>query len=291
MYNNCMDYDAIGRRIEDVERIKRLRLIDDDFMNVCFDNFVEGAELLLHIILGRDDIKVCEVHAQKVLKNLSGHDIWLDILATDSKENVYNFEIQRTDKGAHCKRARYHSSLIDSHMLQSGCEFTDLRENYVIFITENDVLGGKKPLYRIERKIIDTDEFFNDGEHIVYVNGEAKDQTTELGKLMHDFYCRDSKDIVHKVLSDRVKYFKEDEKGVDTMCEVFEEVRREGMEKGEQIGIEKGEQIGIEKGKDMERRKGAINLLSLGKLSYEEISSAMGLTIDEVRELAENMSA
>lgn len=28
---------------DDLERIRKLRLIDDDFMSVCFDNYIEGA--------------------------------------------------------------------------------------------------------------------------------------------------------------------------------------------------------------------------------------------------------
>ena len=57
------------QRQKDLKRIKSLRLIDDDFMTICFDNYIEGAELLLKIILDRDDLKVSEVKAQKALKN------------------------------------------------------------------------------------------------------------------------------------------------------------------------------------------------------------------------------
>ena len=54
---------------KDLERLQRLRLMDDDFMTICFDNYIEGAELLLKIILDRDDLKVSEVKTQKELKN------------------------------------------------------------------------------------------------------------------------------------------------------------------------------------------------------------------------------
>lgn len=98
-------------------------------------------------------------------------------------------------------------------MLQSGDDFSDLPETFVIFITENDVIGKGKPLYRIERKVEETNEPFEDGEHIVYVNGADKDASTELGKLMHDFFCTDPDDMHYKELADKVRYFKEDEKG------------------------------------------------------------------------------
>ena len=157
---------------EDLRRLSALRLIDDDFMTICFDGYIEGAELLLKIILERDDLKVSEVKAQKVLKNIQGRDLRLDIYATDAEGKKYDIEIQRADKGAHQKRARYHSSLVDSEMLKPGEEFTDLRENYVIFITENDVLGSGRPIYHVDRVIREDNVHFNDGEHIIYVETE-----------------------------------------------------------------------------------------------------------------------
>ena len=190
---------------EDLQRIRGFRLIDDDFMNACFDGNIEGTELLLRIILNKPDISVESVTTQKVMKNLLGRDIWLDIDAIDSTGKEYNIEIQRADNGADRKRARYHSSMLDAHLLEAGENFSKLPETYVIFITENDVIGKNKPLYIIERMIINTDESFGDGEHIVYVNGADKDSTTELGKLMHDFFCTSPDDMNYKELADKVR--------------------------------------------------------------------------------------
>jgi hypothetical protein len=58
------------------------------------------------------------------------------------------------------------------------------------------------------------------------VNSQIKDET-RLGKLMHDFSCTDSKDMHYKILADRVRYFKEDEKGVTAMCKAMEDMRIE----------------------------------------------------------------
>lgn len=67
----------------------------------------------------RDDIKVQEVHTQYSIKNLHGRSVRLDIFATDSSDRKYNFEIQRSDKGAGVKRARYNSSIIDANILDA----------------------------------------------------------------------------------------------------------------------------------------------------------------------------
>lgn len=252
---------------EDLKRLHALRLIDDDFMTICFDGYIEGAELLLKIILDRDDLKVSEVKAQKVMKNLQGRDLRLDIYATDKDGKKYDIEIQRADKGAHRKRARYHSSMVDSDMLKQGDDFTDLRESYVIFITENDVLGLNMPIYHIERFISEAHVQFDDGEHIIYVNGSMKTKDTALGRLMSDFYCTDAKDMNYKELSERVRHYKETEEGVDKMGSVLDEMR------------------------DEVRIETARKMISDGELSLEKIADYSGLSLEKVRELAGNKSA
>ncbi len=216
---------------EDLQRIRGFRLIDDDFMNVCFDGYIEGTELLLRIILNKTDIHVKKVTTQKLMKNLQGRDIWLDIDADDDEGVEYNIEIQRADRGAGFKRARYHSSILDAHLLRPKEDFNKLPETYVILITENDVIGKGKSLYVVERRIVNIDEPFDDGEHIIYVNGADKNASTALGRLMHDFFCTSADDMNYRELADKVRYFKEDEKGIDTMCKVMEDMRNETARK------------------------------------------------------------
>ena len=150
----------------------------------------------------------------------------MDILAVDQQNRVYNIEIQRNDKGAGVKRARYNSSLIDANVTEPGDQYQELNETYVIFITENDVLGENLPIYHVDRIIRETGKMFNDESHIIYVNSQIKDETA-LGKLMHDFACTNTKDMYYEVLADRVHYFKEDEKGVAVMCKAMEDMRNE----------------------------------------------------------------
>lgn len=57
---------------QDLERLKSLRYMDDDFITVCLADHFEGVELILRIILGRKDIKIISVRTQEPLKNLQG---------------------------------------------------------------------------------------------------------------------------------------------------------------------------------------------------------------------------
>lgn len=76
------------------------------------------------------------------LQNLQGRSVRLDILAVDEAGRIYNVEVQRSDRGAEAKRARYNSSLIDANVTEPGDAYEKLNETYVIFITEHDVLRG-----------------------------------------------------------------------------------------------------------------------------------------------------
>lgn len=99
---------------EDLNRLYGLRLLDDDFMGKVFEDKT-CTELLLRIILNRTDLEVLTVHGQHDIKNLQGRSVRLDILAVDVEQHVYNIEIQRNDKGAGVKRARYNSSLREAN--------------------------------------------------------------------------------------------------------------------------------------------------------------------------------
>lgn len=225
-----MEYAEYKRKQEDyLRRIERFRLLDDDFFTKCFEEAPECTQLLLHVILDRADLQVEEVKVQYNIKNLQGRSVRLDVFAVDDAGKRYNIEIQRSDRGAGAKRARYNSSLLDSNILFSGEDTEELPESYVIFITEHDVLGGNKAVYHVERTIRETGSLFGDGSHILYVNGAYRDGTP-IGKLMHDFACIDPDHMNYKLLADRVRYFKRTEKGVRSMCKIMEDFGREVAE-------------------------------------------------------------
>ena len=255
--------DFARKHEEDLRRLRGLRLLDDDFMQKVFEDKA-CTELLLQIILKRADLKVLHVNGQQDIKNLQGRSVTLDILAVDTDNKVYNIEIQRSDKGAAVKRARYNSSLLDANLTRKGDAYDALNETYVIFITENDVLRGGLPIYHINRIIEEMGKSFGDEAHIIYVNSQIKDDTA-LGKLMHDFTCTNPDDMNYPVLAQRVRYFKEDTKGVATMCRAFEEVREETKHE-QSIEIAK-------------------SLLEVGKMTYEEIARSVQLPVEEVKAL------
>lgn len=220
------------KRQETLKAIETLSLLDDDLMTLAFDRNIEATELLLNVILQRDDLKVLEVAAQREYKNpmSSGRSIIIDIYAEDREGKVYDIEVQRASAGADGHRARFHSSMIDMKMLKAGQEFKEIHDSYVIFITASDVIGAGCPLYHVDRVIKETGVYFGDGSHIIYVNGSYKDDSNPIGKLVHDFRCMSSVDMFYPELAKQVKYFKETEGGREIMCQVFEELAEKRAE-------------------------------------------------------------
>ncbi len=260
-----------------LKSIQRFVLMDDTFMRKVFED-KECAELLLRIILNRDDLTVNSVTSQQRINNLQGRSVQLDIYAVDKNNRHYNIEVQRDDSGAVPERARYNSSLMDANLTHSGDNYADLPETYVIFITENDVLKGSKPLYTIDRKITELDNrLFCDRSHIIYVNGECRDSTA-LGKLMQDFFCAEAQKMNYSVLADRVKYFKEDKEGVHDMCRIMEELREETRRETRRETQRK------------DKIEFAKRMLKKGSFTFDMISELSELPIEEVEKLASKIA-
>ena len=85
--------------------------------------------------------------------------------------------------------------------------------------------------------------------------------------LMNDFFCTDAKDMHYKELSDKVRYFKETEEGVETMCKAMDDMR------------------------DELKLKLARKMIDRGELSLEDIADYSELPLEKVKELAENKTA
>ena len=113
---------------------------------------------------------------------------------------------------------------------------------------------------------------FEDGSHILYVNGTYRDNT-EIGKLMHDFSCPNPSDMYYKVLAERASFLKEKEEGVAEMCKIMDKMMREAAADAVQE----------------ERYEFAENLLNMRKLTKEEIARAANITVEEVEELEKEL--
>ena len=157
---------------------------------------------------------------------------------------------------------------MDIENLHAGQQFKELPDTYTIFIIEKDFYGMGEPVYQIERVNLTTGKSFEDGEHILYVNGEYRGES-DLGKLMHDFNCTKADDMNFELMANRTRYLKENPKGVYEMCRILEDMRNESLKKGMQE----------------EKRMTVTRMLADGMLTLEKISEYAGLPLEEVKKL------
>ena len=254
---------------EYLAELEQMRLMDDTFMSKCLENAPECIELMLRIILGKKDLKVVKSQTEYPIKSLQGRGVRFDVFARDSEGREYDIEIQRADKGAEPKRARYNSALMDANALKSGEDFGKLRDTCVIFITEDDVMDDGQELYSYLRIEESSGKRLRDGTHIIYVNGATRSET-EIGRLIHDLLCRDAAEMYFDVLRIRVSQFKNSEEGRRVMCKAMEKIKTEG--KRETMFAT------------------AKRMLKDGILALKDIARYSGLTLAQVKKLQAEMA-
>ena len=258
--------DSQLERERNLKDIEEFRMFDDTFMSAVFDGKTEETEVLIRVILNRDDISVIDSKAQFFMSNVYGRGLRLDIFAKDNDGNAYHFEVERSKERASAQRARFTGAMVDSRLLKRGQDFKEIPERYTVFITEEDRFSKGLPAYHANYTIEELDHApLGDGSHIIYVNGEYRNTDTPIGKLMHDFSCKNAADILNPVLRERVRILKETEGGREEVCQIMENRINE-----EKIELAKNE-------------------IAYGELTLPQIARAFGLPLAFVQELAKNV--
>lgn len=252
--------------------LDKMRLMDDDFFSETLNDKPEAVQFIINTILERNDIRIESARTQVEYKSATKRSIRLDVEARDSEGRLLDVEVQRAEEGTSVRRARFHSSVIDRTLLKKGMGFDEMVDSYVIFITEKDKFGKGIPAYHVERTIEELDgASFGDGSHIIYVNGEYRDEGHPIGRLMHDFNCTKANDMFSKVLAEEVRYLKETERGQMRVCKLIEDRTKEAVHESQV--------------------ENALKMLNDGVLTLEKVASYSGLTLEEVKELANRRTA
>ena len=192
------------RHTRALQIIKRWRLMDDDFMKRCLKNNIPAVECILRIIMEQPDLHVLSVTIEDTIPSLLGHGIRMDVHAVDSAGTEYDIEVQRSDKGAGARRARFNSSLLDLNSLKKGNTYDQLPES---------------------------------GEHIIYVNGDYRG-SDDIGKLMNDFRSSKVDDMILEPLKETVNRYKNNPREVAAMCADLEKWSMDERSEGRAEGAE-----------------------------------------------------
>lgn len=216
---------------EKKRKVSRFNIIDDVF----FQKMVEDkgvCEEIIQTVLDDKSISVIENNPQEQLKNLQGRSVILDVLCKDKTGRFFNVEVQKADNDNHIRRVRYNGACVTTNIVATGQKFELVPDVVVIYISDFDLFGQGKTMYRATMRLDDTYEEINDGFEVYYVNTAINDNSlvAELMKCFKNSSYLTSKNFPKCYL--RNNFLKENEKGVNSMCNIMEEERLEGKLEG-----------------------------------------------------------
>lgn len=276
-------------------------------------------ETLLEIKVNRIDY----LRTENPIDNFyDSRGIRLDVYVKDS-DKIYNIEMQAGNYDDILLRARYYLSSSDVATTRRRTKFRNIKETYILFICKDDPFGCGIPRYTRFSKFLETDEIpYNDKIHIVFYNCSAWEKESDLQirnvlKFIYGFkadsgIAREMEGAVSTAkrksdIKDEYMYFsdileEEIEEAHETGLAEGRELglkqgRELGLEQGRELGLEQGRELGIKQGREQGHKEGLLsgrtssarNAISLG-LSDQQAAAISGLSIEEVRKLAEEIN-
>lgn len=205
--------------------VAKLNVIDDIFFHKMAED-KEVCEEILRILLSKPNLIVIQSQTQRFLRNIGAHSVILDVLCQDEKGNYFNVEVQKADDDDHQKRIRFNQSNIDTTFVEKGISYEKLPDIYLVFISRFDVFNEGHTIYHINRVIEETGTIVENGTHEICVN-TAVDDKSDIAELMQYFKKSIGEHENFQKLCNRVKYYKESQKGVDEMCQLVEDYAKE----------------------------------------------------------------
>lgn len=250
------------------QRVQDFRPIDDVFFEVLADD-VPFCQELLRTILTDDKLIVNDVIVQSSKRNLYGRSVCLDALCTLGNGEKCNIEVQRSDKDDHLKRVRFNAASITVKESQVNEKFQDVREVYVVYISEFDIFGKGKTIYHVENVIHETGDVVDDGLHRIFAN-TACDDGSDIADLMSCFTKKQVNNPKFPVFTSRMNKLKNEEGGLDIMCEVMQKYEKMAAESATRQANKKAIQNMIELGLSEDKI-----LTKYTKEEYEEAKQEM----------------
>ena len=266
--------------------------ITDDFM---FSQVMKDEEIckeVVEIILGIKVGKIEFLTSQHEIEiNPDAKTITMDVYLRDEKK-VINVELQNGHRLELPKRSRFYQAAADIDNTQPGGTYSQMKDNYVIFICTFDPFLQGKAFYRFENICMDCNPPLplKDGTCKLFLNTMADDLTLldpEL-KLFYDYIRKGKTDgSLAKTIDNKIAGIKEniEVRGkYMTYTTRIAEAKSEAFEDGFSAGEERGISLGITQGEHKKAVETAKVLKSAG-VSINLIVDSTGLSIEEMEKL------
>ena len=247
-------------------------------------------EMILKVKVGKIKFLTSH-HAIQIDPNAKG--IIMDVYLKDESK-VINVEMQASNHGDLPRRARYYQAAADIDTTPKGSQYSDLKQNYVIFICTFDPFHQGKPIYSFQNYCVDygVPIPLADGTEKIFLNTTAKDLSSLDGemRLFYDYIKERTVQTAFTKELDatiaRMKQEKEERNMYLTYTSRMMECRQDGYEEGISIGLERGLEQGLERGAYQNKLETAKKLIAMG-LSIEQVAQGTSLPLETILELAQ----
>ena len=272
----------------------------DDFM---FSQVMKNKEICKEVVETILGIKVGKIEfltsQYEIEIDPEAKTIAMDVYLRDEKK-IINVELQNGHRLELPKRSRYYQAAADIDNTSPGELYSEMKDNYVIFICTFDPFLQGKAFYKFENICLNEDKplRLNDGTYKIFLNTAAEDLTLldpEL-KLFYDYIRRGTADstLTEKINSSitelkenretRRKYMTYTTRIAEAKSEAREEGIKYGISIGEKLGEERGISIGLSQGAYQKAVETAKNALTMN-LSIEQVATLTGLSPEEIEKL------
>ena len=262
--------------------------ITDDFMfckvmqneKIC----QQLLELILHVKVGKIKFLTSQ---HEIEVDPQSKAIAMDVYLRD-EDKVVNVEMQNGHRLELPKRTRYYQAVADVDNTSPGKLYTDMKDNYVIFICTFDPFLLGNAIYEFENICMNCNPPLplNDGTHKIFLNTTADDLTLldpDL-KLFYDYIrCGTAESQLTERISGEITAIKKNREARQkymTYTTRIMEAKTEALNEGIAIGRSEGITQGAREAK-LETAK----VLKAANVSLNLIVDSTGLSPEEIEKL------
>lgn len=289
------------------KKLEELNVLDDFLFGTLASHPVYSepfARILVKTILNRD-MKIVKIVPQMQYygKNTNLHGARLDVYIEEEDDtaegnfhlgSMYDIEPDHTrnreDRQALPRRVRFYRSVIDNRNLQSGADYSQLKNVIIIILTSYDPFGYDRRMYTVRNTCLEEPSLqYDDGaiNLFLYTRGKRGTVSQGLKELLYYLEHSDWKNAVNdslKEIQTMVDNVKQDEEVAIVFTHALERwyaemLKYDSWEEGKELGHELGREEGLELGREEGRELG----LELGREEGRELGLELGR--EEGREL------
>ena len=260
----------------------------DDFMFGLVMRDKELCRKVLECLMGIKIKQISFPEPQKAFEPFySSHGIRLDVYV-QGENTIYDVELQNKNESNIGKRSRYYRGMMDIDQLLKGQDYSKLKKSVIIFLCRFDPFDRDEPCYTFEYRCNENKNVdLKDSSVVKVFNCTAYEN--EKNEEVQEFLKFVQTGKPESDLTREIENMVEQQKTVEANKGLYFYMSIHDQDKiieGEKRGI----LIGRKEGMNTKALESAKNLIAMNVLTHEQIAQAIGLPLEKIEELAQEMA-